>query len=635
VHERKDASLFTSEMNTSMRASADLEWDDRLDWEEARRGFIARLDEPVIRDQAGKAVWDLEQYAFLEEEEAPPTVNPSLWRQARLNLVHGLFEVTDRIYQVRGHDLSVITFIEGDSGYIVIDPLISEETARASLELVYRHLGEKPVVAVIYTHSHVDHWGGVKGVVSEAAVRAGEARIIAPEGFTEAAILENLFAGNAMARRASYMYGNLLPKDPKGQVDAGLGKTTSSGRLTLIEPTLSIVETGTEMEIDGVPIVFQVTPDTEAPAEMNFHFPLFNALCMAENCTHNMHNLYTLRGAAVRDSRAWARYIDEAIELFGDKTDMVFASHHWPTWGRERCLAFMSKQRDMYKYLHDQTLRLANKGYTMLEIAETVSLPAGLAKAWYNRGYYGTVNHDVKAVYQKYLGFFDGNPANLHPLPPEEAAVKYVEFMGGAAAVIERARRSLEAGEYRWTAQVLNHVVFAEPGNEEARDLQAVALEQLGYQSESGPWRNFYLSGAQELREGVHELGSPHTMSEDVLAAMSLDHLFDYMAIRLDAEKAAGKTIVIDFQFTDTGQRYVLKVENAVLNHSSGRQDGHADASVVTTRSALNEFLVAAEGSEDASGAAGAFQIEGDPQKIAELFSLLDRFDFWFNIVTP
>jgi linear primary-alkylsulfatase len=635
MSKREDASRFTTAMNKALRDGEELDWEDKLDWEDTQRGLIARLDEPIIRETGGQAVWDLKQYSFLENEDAPPTVNPSLWRQARLNMVHGLFKVTELIYQVRGHDLSVVSFIAGDSGYIVIDPLISAETARASLDLVYKHLGERPVVAVIYTHSHVDHWGGVKGVTSQADVEAGKTQIIAPVGFTEAAISENLFAGNAMARRASYMYGNLLPKDPQGQVDAGLGKTTSSGTVTMIEPTTNIGETGSEMEIDGVRIIFQVTPDTEAPAEMNFFFPQFNALCMAENCTHNLHNLYTLRGAPVRDSRAWARYLDQAIDLFGEDTDMVFASHHWPTWGRERCLELLRKQRDMYKYLHDQTLRWANKGYTMLEIAEMISLPPALSRAWFNRGYYGTVNHDVKAIYQRYLGFFDGNPANLHPLPPEEAAARYVEFMGGDAAVIEQARRCFEAGDYRWTAQVLNHVIFADPGNREALELQAAALEQLGYQCESGPWRNFYLSGALELRDGVQEQGTPQSLSADVLEALSLDDLFDYLGILLDADKAAGKNITINFQFTDTRQNYVLMLENSVLNYSSGRQAESADATIITTRAALNEMLAAAQGSQGAAPDMGALQVQGDPGKLAEFFSLLDRFDFWFNIVTP
>ena len=370
-------------------------------------------------------------------------------------LYHGLFKVTDGVFQIRGFDLSVMSIIETDSGYVVIDPLLSAPTAKAGMELVYRHLGKRPVVAVIYTHSHVDHWGGVKGVISAADVKAGKVKVIAPEHFLEHAISENIIAGNVMTRRASYMYGNLLPKDPKGQVGAGLGQTTSTGSITLIEPTDSITATGQTMTVDGLEIEFQLTPNTEAPAEMNFLFPSYRALCMAENCTHNMHNLYTLRGAQVRDPKAWAYYINEAIEVFDGRYDVVFASHHWPTWGRDACVDFLKRQRDMYKYLHDETLRLANQGYTMLEIPEIIQLPAELFRAWYNRGYYGSINHNVKAIYQRYLGFFDGNPATLHPLPPEAAGKKYVEFMGGAEALLAKARQSFAegsiAGSLRWS----------------------------------------------------------------------------------------------------------------------------------------------------------------------------------------
>ena len=549
-------------------------------------------------------------------------------------MLHGLFKVVDRIYQVRGHDLSVMSIIEGNTGYIVIDPLVSTECAAASMQLVFDHLGEKPVVAVIYTHSHVDHWGGVKGVVDEADVRAGKVRVIAPAGFTAAAVSENIMAGNAMSRRASYMYGNLLPKGERGQVDGGLGKTTSTGRVTLIVPTISIEKTPTPLEIDGVKMVFQLAPDTEAPAEMHFHFPQLEALCIAENCTHTLHNLYTLRGAEVRDAKSWAHYIDEAIELFADQTDVVFASHHWPTWGHDRCLEFLERQRDMYKYLHDQVLRLANHGYTMLEVAEMVELPAELARAWYNRGYYGSVSHNAKAIYQKYLGWFDGNPANLHPLPPEEASARYLEFMGGAEALLERARAAFERGEYRWVAQVVNHLVFAEPDNRQARELQADALEQLGYQAESAPWRNFFLTGAKELREGVIQSETPSGVSEDVISAMSIEMLFDYMAVRLNGPKAAGHAMSIGFVLTDTSERYLLTLENGVLNHTTGRWDQTPDAVLSLTRGALDQILFKESTVQDKLSS-GALEIEGNVEKPTELFELLDDFDRWFNIVTP
>jgi alkyl sulfatase BDS1-like metallo-beta-lactamase superfamily hydrolase len=634
MSEPMDATEFTRQLNRAMRDDPTFDWGDRADWESSQRGFIARLEDPVITNAAGTPVWDLRPYAFLREETAPATVNPSLWRQARLNMVRGLFQVTDRIFQVRGHDLSVMSVIQGDTGYILVDPLICAETAKASLDLVRENLGDRPVVAVIYTHSHIDHWGGVKGVVSEADVQAGKVKIIAPDGFMKAAISENVMAGTVMGRRASYMYGSLLPKDARGQVDAGLGKATASGTVTLIPPTDTITETGTKMTVDGVEIVFQNAPGTEAPAEMHFYFPQLKALCMAENCTHNLHNLYTLRGAEVRDAQAWAHYVNEAIELFGDKTDVIFASHHWPTWGRERCLEFMQKQRDMYKYLHDETLRLANQGYTMTEVAEMIELPRALAKEWYNRGYYGTVSHDVKAIFQKYLGWFDGNPANLHVLPPVEASKRYVDFMGGADAVLARAREYHQKGDYRWVAQVVSHVVFADPDNAEARRLEAEALEQLGYQAESGPWRNFYLTGAMELRDGVVKKAALSSGSPDAIKAMTLEMFFDYMAVRLNGPRAEGKIISVNVKFADIDRTYLLRVANSVLNYFPEKQEERADVTLSLTRATWDEVMVGVA-KLPSLVASGQVKLEGNPEKLRELFSLLDSFDFWFNIVTP
>ena len=586
MFDRKDATSFTEHANVAFCEAAGLEWESGEDVEFASRGFIARLTDPVIRAADGRVVWDLEQYRFLEPETAPPTAHPALWRHARLNMLHGLFKVTDRIYQVRGHDLSVVSFIEGDSGYIVIDPLISTETARASLELVCEHVGERPVVAVIHTHNHIDHWGGVKGVASLDDVAAGRVRIIVPEGFLEAAARENVLAGNVMARRAQYMFGLLLPAGAKAQIDDGLGKTLSKGTVTLIAPTDVISETGTEMTIDGVQIVFHVTPGTEAPAEMNFYFPQFRALCMAENCSHNLHNLYTLRGGEARDAKAWARYLNEAIELFAHKSDLVFTSHHWPVFGARRALEYMKKQRDMYRYIHDQTLRLANHGLTMVEIAETIELPPELANEWFARGFYGSVNHNAKGVYQKYLGFFDGNPANLHPLPPEDAGKNYVEFMGGADAVLEKARAAFARGDYRWVVQVVNHLVFAEPDNSEARNLQADALEQLGYTAESAAWRNFYLTGAQELRNGVASAGGGGGANPDVARAMTVNDVFDFLAVRLNGPNAVGKRITLNFDFVDVEERYALTLENAVLNVTANKHVEGADATFTLTKQA-------------------------------------------------
>jgi len=581
-------------------------------------------------------VWNLNDYSFLEEETSPPTTNPSLWRQARLNMLHGLFRIHARIYQVRGHDLSVISFIVGSSGYIVIDPLISAECARAALELVLEHVGERPVVAVIYTHSHIDHYGGVEGVVSRKDVAAGRVPVLAPEGFTEAAISENVIAGNVMTRRALYMYGNLLPKDAKGQIDAGLGKTTSRGSVSLIEPTVSISETGTTEVVDGVEIVFQVTPDTEAPAEMNFYFPQFRVLCMAENCSHNQHNLYTLRGAPVRDARAWAYYMNESLDLFGDKSDLVFTSHHWPVWGPERVRQYLSKQRDMYKYLHDQTLRLANHGLTSLEIAEDFELPPSLAGEWYNRSYYGSINHNSKAVYQRYLGFFDGNPAHLHPWPPEEAGRRYVELAGGANALLGRARQAYEEGNYRWVAQVVDHLVFADPANEEARSLEADALEQLGYQAESAPWRNFFLTGAQELRswKPVGKARTGATVGSGMIRSMDLGSLFDYLAVRLNGPDAEGLSITLNLQLKDTGENALLQLENCVLHGFLDRQRDDADASIELERAALNAIAIGTSMLTEEIDA-GRIQIEGSREQAETLFALLDSFDRWFAVVVP
>ncbi len=631
---RKDATNSTKELNDALKDPAVLNWDDKQDFENASKGFIASMEEPIIRDADGKVVWDMTQYGFLDAQDAPATAHPSLWRNARLNMEHGLFKVTDHIYQVRGHDLSVISFIETDNGYIVVDPLVSAETAKASLDLLYKHVKERPVVAVIYTHSHVDHFGGVKGVASVEDVENGKIKIIASEGFMEEAVSENIMAGTAMSRRATYMYGNLLPKDEKGGIDGGLGKSTSNGSISVIAPTDIIKETGTKMNIDGVEIIFQFTPGTEAPTEMNFYFPQMKALCMAENCTHTLHNLYTLRGAQVRDANAWSRYIDETIDLFGADAEMIFASHHWPTWGKEECIDFLKKQRDMYKYLHDETLRLANHGATMHEIAEMIELPDELSKAWYNRGYYGSVNHNVKAVYNKYLGYFDGNPATLHQLPPEEASVKYVEFMGGAQSVLKKAKENFEKGEYRWVAQVVNHVVFAEPDNEEAKNLQADTLEQLGYQSESGPWRNFYLSGAKELREGVVNVSAPNTASEDMFAAMNTEMIFDAFAIAFNGTKARGKEWSFNFIFSDTGEKYTHVIENGVLHSYKDRSVNDVDATLTLTRTQLNALMFK-QSSVFSLIEKGNITLEGDQESFKEFMGLFDQYDFWFNIVTP
>ena len=634
----KPASAATQAANAAVGALPFLAADDGADLERARRGRVAEPAAPQVAHAGGWPVWDLASFHFVDDDP-PPEVNPSLWRQARLNNEAGLFEVAPGFHQVRGLDLSNLTVIEGREGRIVIDPLTSAQTARAALDLVEAHLGPRPVTAVIYTHSHIDHFAGVRGVVDEADVAAGRVRIIAPAGFLQAAVSENVVAGTVMKRRASYMYGVLLPRGPRGHVDAGLGKGVPLlGDEGLIAPTEEVHETGTELVVDGVRIAFQVTPDTEAPAEMNFHFPDHRVLCMAENCTCTMHNLYTPRGAQVRDSLAWSKYIQEAIDLYGDVSDVCFASHHWPRWGRDDIVDHLAKQRDTYRFLHDQTLRLANRGLTSTEIAEELRLPPELEAEPSSRGYYGTVSHNAKAVYQRYLGWFDGNPAHLNPHPPVAAATRYVEFMGGAEAVLEKARRSFDEGDYRWVAEVVNHVVFADPENATARHLQADALEQLGYQSESGPWRTFYLTGAQELRHGHPQGGGGAIAGPDTVAAMTTELLFDYLGVRVDGLRAAERSWSIDVVVTDRSERWRLGVERGAV-HATHSADGvsataAAEVTLEVTHAAL-VALVFGAAELDALEAEGRLEVRGDRGALVALLDVLDRFSLWFPIVTP
>jgi alkyl sulfatase BDS1-like metallo-beta-lactamase superfamily hydrolase len=628
----KEATAPTRDANAAVLA--ELPFADRGDFADAQQGFIAALPDGAVAGTGARPAWNMKAYAFLDKEEAPATVNPSLWRQARLDAIHGLFKITDRVYQLRGIDISNMTIVEGDSGLIVIDTLLTAETAHAALELYYQHRPRKPVVAVIYSHSHVDHFGGVKGVVDEAEVKAGRVKIYAPDGFMAHAVAENIIAGNAMSRRAQYMYGPLLPPGERGQVDTGLGKALGRGTQTLLAPTDIIAKAEDERVIDGVDIVFQLTPGTEAPAEMNLYFPQFRVLDMAENATHTMHNLYTLRGAEIRDGNAWARYLDDALVRFGDTSDVLIAQHHWPVWGGERLRSYLAKQRDLYKFANDQSLRLLNQGYTPGDIAEQLRLPKSLDHEWALRGYYGTLRHNARAVYQKYLGWYDSNPADLDPLPPVEAARKQVEYMGGAAAVIARARADFAKGDYRWVASVMKEVVFAEPENAEARALEADALEQLGYQAESAPWRNEYLVGAQELRQGVPKLAGPATLTADALQAVSTELFFDFLGVRLNAGRAEGKHIVLNWTFSDLGETHVLNLENSALTHRIGAASTAADASLTLTRATLDAVVLRQVSFADAV-AAGRIAIAGDATKPAELLGLLDAFDPRFAIVTP
>ena len=599
--ERKPASEVTERLHEAVRQR--IEGSDRVDFELASRGRIAEGSPRQVLGRFGHAVWDLDSYAFLDDPSLaarpPTTVNPSLWRQGRLNNIAGLFEVAPRIYQVRGMDISNVTFVEGASGWIVIDPLTAEETARAALDLVEEHLGERPVHAVIYSHSHVDHFGGVRGLLSEHDISSRHVELIAPAGFLEAAISENVVAGTVMLRRATYMYGALLSHDAQGHVDTGLGKSVPAlPTVGLVAPTFEIETTGTELVIDGVRMVFQITPGTEAPAEMNIFFPDLRALCMAENCTANQHNVYTLRGAQVRDALAWSKYIDESLALYAPQSDVVFASHHWPRWGADAIAQFLASQRDAYRYVHDQTLRLANLGHTANEIAEQLELPRALEDEFFNRGYYGTVSHNSKAVYQRYLGWFDGNPAHLWPHPPTEAARRYVEFMGGADAVLERAKAYFAEGDYRWVVEVVNHVIFAEPDNERARLVQADALEQLGYQSESGPWRDFYLTGALELRSNGTTMKGlrGNALRPGLVNSMTPELALDLLGVRLNGPRAEHLAFDVNVTIADRDDDpWTFGVRHGVLHsrHVARVQDAPVD---VTT--SIEAFVAFASGSK-------------------------------------
>ncbi|MBN8982569.1 MAG: MBL fold metallo-hydrolase [Rhizobiales bacterium] len=610
-----------------------LPFNDRADFDDAGRGFIATLPDGTVSGDGGKKIWDSKQYDFLKSDTVPATVNPSLWRQSQLNAVNGLFKVTDRVYQVRGIDLSNLTIIEGDTGLILIDPLLSNETAKAALDLYLKNVAQKPVIAVIYSHSHADHFGGAKGVISEDDAKSGKVKVIGPDKFMEHAVAENVIAGNAMARRAQYQFGSALPVGEKGQIDTGLGKALSKGTISLIPPNDLIKQSYETRTIDGVEIEFHLVPGSEAPAEMLMYFPQFKLLNMAEDATHNMHNLYTIRGAEIRDGRLWSKYIGEAIERYGDRTDAVIAQHHWPMWGNERIVAFLKKQRDLYKFIHDQTVRLLNHGLTPTEIAEQLKLPPSLANEWYSRGYYGTLSHNSKAVYQFYLGWYDGNPADLNPLPRVDEGKKTIEYMGGAEAVLERARDDFKAGQYRWVASVMSKLVFADPSNKDARELGAQALEQLGYQSEAGTWRNAYLLGAYELRNGV-EAQPPSTANADLLKGVSIDLAFDFLGVRLNAPKAEGKHIVINWTFTDLNETYVMNLENSALTHTYGKLDPNADASVTLTRAALDAITLK-QRSFLGSVLTGDVSVSGNPLRLRELFGLLDEFNTGFEIVEP
>jgi alkyl sulfatase BDS1-like metallo-beta-lactamase superfamily hydrolase len=628
----KGASASVIAQNAAMLQA--LPFSDTADFDDAARGFLGSIDHAKITSPQGRVVWSLEPYGFLSEIEAPATVNPSLWLQSRLNVHHGLFEVVPGVYQVRGLDIANMTLIEGDSGVIVVDTLTSIEGARAALELYFTHRGRKPVAAVVFTHTHTDHWGGARGVLDDERLASGRVPIIAPNLFMEHAVSENIIAGPAMLRRAQYQFGPFLAKGSRGQVDCGLGKSMAAGSVALLRPTDLIVATGDKRIIDGIEFEFQMAPNSEAPAEMHFFIPRYRLLNLAENCTHNFHNLLPFRGAEVRDALAWSKYLNEALGMWGGRADAMCGQHHWPVWGRERIDTMIRQQRDLYKFTHDQTIRLMNHGLTASEIAETIRLPLSLEGAWHTRGYYGHVRHNVKAIYQKYLGWYDANPVHLDPLPPVEAGKKYVAYMGGADALLARAREDFAKGEFRFVAEAVSHLVFAEPDHQAARGLLADTLEQLGYAAESSTWRNAYLFGAQELRQGMPKTPPRAPMPRETLAALRTEQLWDVLGVRLNGPKAEGKHIVLNWTFTDTLERFVLRLENCALTYSEGVQAENADAGFTLVRGTLDEVIAKQTTFPDAV-AAGRIEVSGNAAQLAELMALMDEFPRMFEIVEP
>jgi len=628
----KEASASVVTQQTAMLQA--LPFSDIGDFDDASRGFLGTLENAVVASAQGRAVWSLEAYGFLSEPEAPATVNPSLWRQARLNMNHGLFEVVPGVYQIRGLDIANMTLIEGERGVIVVDTLTSIEGARAAMALYFKHRGRRPVAAVIFTHTHTDHWGGARGVLDDETPAGGSVPIIAPNLFIEHAVSENIIAGPAMLRRAQYQFGPFLAKGPRGQVDCGLGKSMASGSVALLRPTDLIIATGDKRSIDGLEFEFQMAPNSEAPAEMHLYVPHYKLLNLAENCTHNFHNLLPFRGAEVRDALAWSKYLGEALQMWGGKAEAMCGQHHWPVWGQSRIDTMIRQQRDLYKFAHDQTIRLMNHGLTAAEIAETIRLPASLEGAWHTRGYYGHIRHNVKAIYQKYLGWYDANPVNLDPLPPVESGKKYVEYMGGAEAILARAAEDFAKGEFRFVAQALSHLVFADPHNQAARALLADTLEQLGYGAESATWRNAYLFGAQELRLGMPKAPPRATLPRETLAALRTEQLWDVLGVRLNGPKAEGKHIVLNWSFTDTGERFVLTLENCALTYVAGAQAATADAGFTLARATLDDVIAKQLGFLEAV-ASGSITSTGNAMRLAELMELMDEFPRMFEIVEP
>lgn len=642
--EVKDATTYTAEINSAVYSLLDFE--DAREAEFATRGLIDAPETLELKDEGGNIIWSMKAFGFLDEyEKAPSSVNPSLWENTKNNYAYGLFEVTKGIYQVRGYDMSNLTVVEGDTGWIVFDPLMSQECSKAAMELVEKNLGDRPVKAVIISHPHADHFGGIKGVMSadeaadssltiEEQIASDKIPIIVPEGFAEHAVSENVYAGKAMSRRANYQYGTLLPQGVNGRLAMGIGAGQSLGTVTFITPTHEVKETGTSMTIDGVELEFQITPGTEAPAEMNTWFPEFKALWLAENCTGTLHNLYTLRGAQVRDGAAWAKYITEALTLYGDEVEVSFQSHNWPHWGNDIVNEYMVDTAAIYKFINDQTLTYINQGYTSDEIANMIKLPPELEKNWHTRQYYGTVAHNAKAVYQKYMGWYDANPVNLNPLTPTESAKKWVEYLGDVDEVLRKAKEDFDKGEYQWVAEVTNTIVYADPGNTTARLLCADALEQLGYQAESGTWRNAYLTAALELRNGNSASAGAGLSDGSLSMEMTASMMFDYMSILLNKEALAEEDFTINFNLTDIGEKHMMQVKNGVVLIYENDAADAPDLTVSGPKNALFFIL-----RNNAEGVAQSLKVEGDTKLLKLFMENLNEFSTTdaqnFNIIEP
>ncbi|PEC50137.1 hypothetical protein CON00_09855 [Bacillus sp. AFS096315] len=623
------ATSFTKKANLAVYDS--LNFDDRQDFLDANRGFIAPLEAKIIKDDSGEVVWDIEQLNYLNDA-APETVNPSLWRNAQLQAISGLFEVVEGVYQVRGQSLVTNFFIEGKHGVIVVDALGSNESAKAAMELYYKHRPQKPVTAIIISQSHADHFGGIQAVLKYA--EKPNIPIIVPQYFTEEALSENALLGTIMARRAEYQFGKDLPDGSKGSVSVGIGPTMGSGTMSFQLPNVEIENEIQSMEVDGVTFEFLLTPNTEAPAEMHFYIRDYKILFVSENANKLMHQIYTVRGAKTRDALHWANSLDKTIELFkNEEIDALLMIHAWPVWEKDNAINHLKLQRDLYKYMHDQTVRLANHGYTMDEIAEIIKLPKELDTYWGNRGYYGTLKHNSKGVYNYYLGYYSAHPSDLDPLPQVESGQKYVEYMGGAANILRQAKVDYEKGEYRWVAQVLKNVVMADPENSEAKNLLADAFEQLGYQAESANWRNIYLVGASELRYGINRDNSPLDVS-GIIKKMPVNEFLKLVAVKLNGPKAEGKKITINVTLSDSNQLYALNLENSVLFSRANKLDDNADVSLTIDQFAFYGTLLGLLSPEQAVGA-GKLIISGNQTKLNEFLSLLDEFDRCINIVTP